>query len=180
MNKYFFLTWIESDSTGVVYAPDGTPLAFELIDIVKDIDEIPFIFELRQGEMQDYIGNSLAWPIMSEKMKKTIDRNLTGEEGIKWIRVNIKAATQIYTYYLLSFKKNLDVLDKNKTIYVSGTDHIIKPVFSLEKIKQYGIFHKPDSLFGNITAAIYVGEKLKKEILKEKLSGVDFERVAVI
>ena len=63
-------------------------------------------------------------------------------------------------------------------MYVKGTDHIIRPHFSLEKIKDLTIFHKPDSHdFWRIPTGLYINDTLRKGIIKEKLVGIGFEKV---
>jgi len=182
MNKYFFLTWAEeNDESGVAWAPEGTPLDHELISELEGKDELPFGLELREGILVDYLGNSLAWPLMSEKMRMVIERNLTGEEGISWIKANVKARGDIFDYYVLRFRKKLDVLDMNKTTFVTGTDHVIKPCFSLAKIRIYSLFNVPQSHnLWKITIAIYINDKLRKDMIREGLSGIAFSEVRTI
>ena len=86
MAKYYALTWApEKPSTGVAYAPDDSPLAYELAEQMKNSTELPFDLTLREGELQDFLANSLAWPLMSSRMRSTVEKNLTGAEGIDWV-----------------------------------------------------------------------------------------------
>lgn len=66
-----------------------------------------------------------------------------------------------------------------RTLFVSGTNHIIKPFFSKKKISNYSLFHKPGN-FWEITSALYVSEAVKKDIEKEKLTGLDFETISIV
>jgi hypothetical protein len=182
MTKYFFMAWAaDNDETGIAWAPEGTPAPYEFISKLEGVDELPFDLEIRDGILEDYPGNSLAWPLMSEKMKRVIERNLTGEEGVSWIKANVKAGGDLSSYYILRFRKKMDVLDMDRTTFVSGTDKIIEPCFSLAKIQRYSLFHKPASYdLWKITVSIYVNDKLRKEMIKEGLSGVAFSEAKVI
>lgn len=105
---------------------------------------------------------------------------MTGEEGIDWITARINGNGENRDYYIPRFARMLDVLDMQKTSFVQGTDHIIRPFFSLTKINNYSIFNRPSSHnLWKITSGIYVSESLKRAIGKEKLSGIYFEKIFV-
>ena len=196
-SKYFLFTPKHKSEITSAYAPEGTKLAHELISEIKDLDEMPFEFTLvklstgKEGIIEsedlsglaqvwlDYQPNSLAWPLMSLKLKSVIEGNLTGKEGIEWISAKINANGEQKTYYIPRFVKKLDVLNKEKTLFVPGTDSIIKPCYALAKIQEYSVFHKP-SLFWQITSGFYISATLKKAIQKVKLTGVSFERTLVV
>ncbi|CAN5758111.1 hypothetical protein BH11BAC7_BH11BAC7_33050 [soil metagenome] len=176
-NKFFFLTWEESINICVANSSQKAPLDHILIPLLEGKNELPFDFILN-GEPQDYLPNNMAWPLMSEKMKQVIERNLTGHEKISWISTNVKAGEDVFLYYVIRFDEKMDVLDLNRTTFVPGTDQIIRPCFSFDKVKKYNLFHKPGYSW-RITPAVYISETLKNEIEKENLSGVDFEKVMV-
>lgn len=73
------------------------------------------------------------------------------------------------------FSRKLDVLDENRTTYADGTDFIVMPVFSLDKISEYSLFHNPGD-FWQITLGMYINEDLMNAMKKEKLTGVGFSR----
>lgn len=118
---------------------------------------------------------------MSTKLKSIIELNLTGNEGVDWISAILKGNNEVKTYYIPRFSKLLDVFDMQKTKFVPGTDHVIMPFFSLTNVAQLGISHQtlPGNLW-KITSRIYVNEKIKKGIEKEKLTGITFEKVRVV
>ncbi|WP_281228732.1 imm11 family protein [Flavobacterium aquiphilum] len=197
MKEYFFLADKVKRGTAFAYTEDETPLSHELVPELKTKLELPFDLILKKvvfgkAKLQvsndlsdlkylwlDYQPNNLAWPLMSEKMKNVVCDNMTGEEAIVWMKVNVKSEKEKRVYFIPRFEKKMDVLDEQKTIFAQGTKHIVKPVFSYEKIMNYNIFHKPQ-LFWEITSGIYVSEVIKKAIQKEKLTGVDFEEISVV
>lgn len=199
MEKYYFLSWKHGkEPTASACAPKGTKLAQDLISELNGRNELPFELNLVKLEVGksgliesndltglkevwlDYQPNSLAWPLMSEKLKSVIEANLTGNEQIDWIACNIKNGNDEKPYFVLRFNKMFDVLDIQKTMFVQGTDHIIRPVFATSKISSYNIFTKPSSHdLWKITSGLYVNEALKKAIQKAKLTGVDFEKISV-
>lgn len=198
MNNYYLLSGKNNPKVASAFAPEGTKLAHELITELDDANELPFKLNLvkltvgKNGLIEsndlsdlkeiwlDYQPNSLAWPLISEKLKGVIENNLTGNEGIDWISAIVKAPNEQRTYYIPRFSKMLDVLDTQKTMFVQGTYRIIRPVFSLSKVGKYSVFHQPSAhSLWKITSGLYVNETLKKAIQKEKLTGLDFEKTSV-
>lgn len=197
MSNYYLLSGKNKLQVAMAVAPKDVKLAQDLIIQLEGYSELPFELNLvrstsgKNGLVEsedlthlkevwlDYQPNSLAWPLMSEKLKIIIEKRLTGNEKVDWITAVINGKGEQRKYYIPRFNKMLDVLDMQKTIFVQGTDHIIKPVFSLSKISSYGIFSKPlsDNLW-KITPGIYVNEEVKKAIQNEKLKGVDFEKTS--
>ncbi len=198
MNNYYLLSGKNNPKVASAFAPEGTKLAHELISELENVNALPFELNLvkltvgRNGLIEsndlsdlkevwlDYQPNNLFGPLFSEKLKSVIENNLTGNEGIDWISAIVKAPNEQRTYYIPRFSKMLDVLDTQKTLFVQGTDHIIRPVFSLSKIGKYSVFHRPSShSLWKIPSGLYVSEALKKAIQKEKLTGLDFEKTSI-
>jgi hypothetical protein len=197
MNTCFALTFKHTPKLASAISLKEPKPEHELISALEGKSSMPFAFELRKitetkngiVESADLTGlretwldlqpNSLAWPMMSARMRELIEGHLTGNEGVDWIKCKVHGEGEIRTYYILRFTKKLNVLDKKKTHYVPGTDLVIKPVFSLAKIDKYSIFHNELSRnFWKITPSLYVCELLKKAMQKEKLTGVSLEKAA--
>ena len=198
MVNYYLLIGKNNPKVASAFAPEGTKLAHELITELDGVNGLPFKLDLvkltvgRSGLKEskdlsdlkriwlDYQPNSLAWPLMSKELKAIIETNLTGNEGIDWISAIIETSNDQRTYFIPRFSKLLDVLDTQKTMFVQGTDRIIRPVFSLSKVDKYSVFHQPSAHnLWKITSGLYVNETLKKAIQKEKLTGFDFEKTSV-
>ncbi len=196
MNKYFLLGGTETKSVASAIAPKSTDLAHELIDKLESINILPFEFDLvkltvgnngliRSDDLSDldniwldYLPNSLAWPLMSEKMKNTIDLNISNNVDIDWIRATINGPGEKREYFVLRFKEMHDILDRTKSTIVPSTGFIVKPCFSLSKIAAYSIFTIPETNnHWKITPAIYISDSLRKAIRRDKLSGVVFEQI---
>jgi hypothetical protein len=199
MENYYLLSWKDTkEPLASAFAPKGTKLAQDLIPQLNGINKLPFELNLvklsvgKNGliesdnltEMKDtwldYQPNSLAWPMMSEKLKSTVEELLTGNEYIDWITATVNCKEEQKTYYIPRFNKLLDVLDTQKTMFVQGTNVIIRPVFSSSKISLFSMFSKPASHdLWKITSGLYVSEYLKKTIQEQNLSGIKFEKTRV-
>ena len=71
----------------------------------------------------------------------------------------VRAISEIYgeqTYYIMHFKKIFDVIDTKNTLYVEGTDSVIKLKLDYNKVKDLKVF-------------IIVSDEVRKSIRKNKL-----------
>lgn len=201
MNNYYLLSWRHTSELASAIVLKETRLDYELIAELEGKNFLPFDFELKRIKetkggliidddlkalkevWMDYQPNSLAWPLMSKRLRSLIEANLTGNEQIDWITCIVKNRNEERHYFILRFNKMLDVLDMQKTIFVQGTDVIVKPVFSLSKVNNYNIFMAATTGYGclwKITPGLYVSETLKKAVQKQKLTGLDFEKISVL
>jgi hypothetical protein len=197
MNEYYFLAEKVKSSTAFAYSPGETPLAHELIpDVIRNM-ELPFGLILKKVTTdkkglqisddlskikrlwQDYQPNNLAWPLMSERMKNLVNLHLTGKEGISWIIARVSGNNECKEYFIPRFSYKHDVIDEQRTLFIPGTNHIIKPVLSYVKIANYSLFSAPQ-LYWEITSGLYVSQTLKNAMQKAKLTGVGFEKITVI
>jgi hypothetical protein len=198
MNNYFRIYTKDKALLPSAFAPKDSKFTLDLIPELDNTDVLPFELDLvilsigRKGLIKsnnfkdvenlwlDLMPNSMAFPLMSNRLKEIIDRNLTGNEHINWIHAKIHGNGEEQIYYIPRFEKMLDVLDVKNTIYVEGTDHIIKPCFSITKISNYSIFHEPSSKqLSKITLFLYVNENIKREIIRNNLIGVGLEKIKV-
>ena len=201
MENFYILGGTNPSSVASAFAPEEIRKmgCGDLIESIESASELPFDFTLvkltssKKGLVKnsdltglttiwlDFQPNSQAWPLFSLQLKKIIDGHLTGKEGLSWVSATIRGHNEEQVYYIPMFDRLLDVLDMDKTMFVSGTDAIIKPVFSWAKIKDYSVIHKPNYRnLWKIPSGFYVNEKIKKAVQKEGISGVIFEKTSVI
>ncbi len=195
--KYYSLNWKnDNKETSSAYYEDEGILNFELIPQLEGKNVFPKQFYLKKVSetskgievsdhldsleeiWPDYLPNDLAWPLMSKKMMVTINKELSELESVDWVEAIVNHNNLSQQYFVPRFNKNLDTLDSKKTKYIPGTDLIMTPSFSKNKIAKYNIFHKPDSpeLF-KITPSLYVSETIKNNILREQLTGINLEEI---
>lgn len=197
MSDYFFLFSKVKKGTAVANTEGETPLSHDLMPAMRGLTEVPFELKLKnvayvnrklvvsddlsgiQHLWPDLQPNNLAWILLSEKAKDLIEPRLTLKEGIVWMQVWVKSDIQIRKYFIPRFERKLDVLDQEKTLFSPGSEFALKPVFSLAKIADYNVFSAP-SQFYEIPSSLYVSEEIKKILVKEKITGVDFRKAEVV
>ncbi|WP_418834074.1 imm11 family protein [Phocaeicola sp.] len=163
--KYYKIIVKGNDKIGgVLYAPDNWPYP-----IAKDGEEVKnwntLIVKLRDGEYRPFhlcIGGA---NLVNQEMKELFETFIKNNDDIEFLPV--KTVSEIYgdrIYYIMHFKKIFDVIDRKKTIYVEGTDSILKLRLDYDKVKSLNIFNSQP-----VINDIIVSEQVKKSIKKTNL-----------
>ncbi len=163
--KYYKIIVKGNDKIGgVLYAPDNWPYP-----IAKDGEEVKnwntLIVKLRDGEYRPFhlcIGGA---NLVNQEMKELFETFIKNNDDIEFLPV--KTVSEIYgdrIYYIMHFKKIFDVIDRKKTIYVEGTDSILKLRLDYDKVKSLNIFNSQP-----VINDIIVSEQVKKASKKTNL-----------
>lgn len=190
--NYYWISIINELVSTVAYAPKSTPISHELIATMDKSDTLPFTLNLhkvisydncikvndKSDIFYDYQPNSLAWPLMSEKMKNIICSHLKGEERIKWKEAIIIGNNENRHYYIPMFTSKLDVLNEQETVFVRASGIVLKPCFDKTKVEKYAIFHGP-TRFWQITTQIYVNESIRKDLIQAGIKELSFSKVRI-
>lgn len=151
---------------GVLYAPEEWPYPIAE-DGVEVKDWRSLVVELRDGKYSPFhmcIGGA---NMVSEELKELLESYIEDKDSIEFLPV--KAVSEKYgdrTYYIMHFTKVFDVIDRDKTVYVPGTDDIIKVRLDYEKVKNLNVFN-----FQSYINEVIVSAEVRKSIKKNKLDG---------
>lgn len=104
--------------------------------------------------------------MVSEELKELLESFVQDDPNIEFLPVKaISAEYGDRIYYILHFRKIYDVIDKKNTIYVEGTDSIIKLRVDYEKTKNLKIFNSQPAINDIIVSA-----DIRRAIRKNKLN----------
>ena len=186
---YYWISINNDIVSTIAYAPKGTPVSHQLIET---IDVVPFSLELHdvfigktiiQGGLSDvfydFQPNSLAWPIMSEKMSHIIASHLTGFEHIRWKEISIVGKNASQRYYLPFFTCSLDTLDYENSVIIPSSGAVLKPCFSKTKLENFSMMYAP-SLFWKVTTKLYVNEEIRKDLINANIKEIVFSKAKII
>lgn len=183
MKKYWYLQNKDDDNENVAIAksPGDKTLVDWAMDIIS-LGEIPFEFSVNPNEsLEDYLADNLGIPLMSEKLMKIISKHLIGKEGLRWYNVIVNYGNEKIIYYAPNFREDLDVLNNQMSIFNQSTGSLIKASFSIEKIQRLAFFPLPQlDIKLPFRLGLIVSDDIKKDIIKEKLTGMDFSKAYVI
>jgi hypothetical protein len=122
MDNYYFLGPKNVEkSVASAFAPEGAKLFHEMIEELDNARELPFELKLVKLTEEknglkvdkeltnlksiwlDFQPNGFAMPLLSERFKILIEKQLTGNEGVNWIAVKVNGNGEQKVYYMLIF-----------------------------------------------------------------------------
>ena len=155
---------------GVLYAPKSWPRPIAIDgEEVKNWQSL--VVELKDGPYRNFnmcVGNA---NIVSEHLKQVIQDVVGPHPYLEFLP--IQATSEEYgdrTYYIMHFKKIFDVIDKENTVYVPGTDSIIKLRVDYNKVKGLKIFNSQPYIND-----VILSDDVRKAIMRNHLDdGIEF------
>ncbi len=155
---------------GVLYSPPKWPYP-----IARDAQPVQdwqsLIVELRDGQYRHFHACTGGANLVSHEMMTLLRTFNNDEDKLEFLPV--KAISKEYgdrKYYIMHFKIIYDVIDTLKTIYVNGTDSIIKLRLDDNKVKNLKVFNSQPAVND-----VIISEDVCELIKKQKLDiGLDF------
>jgi hypothetical protein len=143
-----------------------------------------FFYDPNQGDKwTDYLSTDLGWFVISTKFKETLDR--IGVTNIQYIPVRIKNVVDdslVERYFVANICSLIDALDLENSDYSVFELDENEKVLSVRKyalkrnaIKGLHVFRVEKSQM-----AIFVSEKVKEEVERNKITGCDFLEVKIV
>jgi hypothetical protein len=175
---------------------EAKPYRNGLIQFMEGRERLPFALVLKIGtigktgitykdiapndtiEPENVLGNEMAWPLFSKKVVDIIKEELTGQEKMDWISVEINWTNgRILEYFVPRFHQKHSTLNLEKTKLIPGTNQILSPVYSKAAVENLSIF--PQEQTGDlwkITSFMVVSEVLAQKLEFLNVSGIRFRK----
>ena len=160
---------------GMLYAPSEWPCPIA-VDAMEVENWQNLTLELRDGKYCPFLSCDAGANMVSEEMKDLLLSFIGDNDYIEFLPVTTKSKEYgDRTYYIMHFKIIYDVIDTKKTVYVPGTDIIIKVRIDQEKAKGLKVFNSQPAIND-----IIVSEDVYQAIKKKKFdTGVEFVLVGI-
>ena len=166
MDKKFFRLVLSAydNVSGLLYAPKDRvfPIAID----AKPVENWENLeVTLKDGVYSDFTGCVGGANLVSVEFKEVVEKFIPNDYPLEFLP--IMAKSEKYgdrPYYIMHFTKIFDVIDKKHTVYVDGTDCVIKVCLDYQKCKDLHIFNTQPS----INDVIVSGE-LRRMLRKYKL-----------
>jgi hypothetical protein len=202
---HYFMSPKNSRQVAVADFPAHLPLyAYALMDPVPEelltVEELPFDLTLkkvtftRKGSVHsddlsslrhpwaDYQPNTLAWPLVTARLRAIIDRHASGLECHEWVRVTVRPGTGAgRPYYILRFQEEQDLLNREASVFwpvADKPDLLLTPAFAQEKIAALSVFPYPSGCW-QIPSGLCVSKQVKEAAKREGLVGLHFEDLRI-
>ena len=160
-------------NAGVLFAPEEWPCPIA-VDAMEVENWQNLSVELRNGKYCAFHSCDAGANMVSEDLKNLFLSFIGENENIEFLPVPV--ISKEYgnrTYYIMHFKIIYDVIDKEKTVYVPGTDIITKVRIDQEKAKGLKVFNTQPAIND-----VIVSEDVYQAMKKNKFDvGLEFVQV---
>ena len=160
-------------NAGMLFAPADWPCPIA-VDAVEVENWQNLVLELRNGIYCPFLSCNAVANMVSEELKNLFLSFIGENEDIEFLPVPV--ISKEYgdrTYYIMHFKVIYDVIDKEKTVYVPGTDIITKVRIDQDKAKGLKVFNSQPAIND-----VIVSEDVYQSMKKNKFDrGLEFRQV---
>jgi hypothetical protein len=130
-------------------------------------------YELRDGGFADYHAAIGDGSLCSERMRDLLEAARTEADLVTWEHAVVAAADgEKRVYYLLQIAGTPEVIHRELTTWVPGTDHVIRVTLDTPKAREHSIFAY-ESRAGTPIAT----RRIKALLEKERMTGIEFASV---
>lgn len=188
--KYYKLLYdYEKDEDAVFLEIDESSLPIDRYDVEKGVKiehwsgSIKVSLGPSSGQrMTDYIANDLTWFIVSEKLKKILENTYQDMLQLLPLKVSCDYCSIEQTVYLANPFDVVDALDLDHSKYSVYALDENETMISIQKyaLKSSAVFGHDIFRIKNDGLSIFISDKLRKELLKNKVSGCDYLEVKVV
>lgn len=188
--KYFKLLYDYENDDDVICCTRKELYNIDRYDVIKGEEitcwnnDIYFSYSHNDGSIfTDFLANDLDWFIISSAFKETLEKNkITGLQYLPITLLNETTGEITKQHYLVNVCNLIDALDLANSKYstftkTDGSTLISVNVYALKSdmIENIDIFR-----LKNNNIPIFVSDRLRKIIKKNKFTGCDFLQVKVI
>ncbi len=169
-DDYFYLHFADDPRFAVAHAPDDPALDKRLSapGVVGDWNVLRF--ELEPGEIADYLPNSFAYRLCSEKLRVVLDRTRAPFDFVQWLPAVVSRDGTERQYSILHFPEVPAVVDIARTIMAGPV--IVKAHLDRKLVDGHRLFGFPEE-----TLRLVVAQDVKRQIEAAACSGIVFSKL---
>jgi len=130
-------------------------------------------FELEQGVVIDYLPNSRALRLCSQRLRDVLERERGDADVIQWLSATVtNGAGGTLPYWILHFPTVPEVINKARSIFSGPV--LVKAVLDLTLVAEHRVFSRPHD-----TVSLIVADKVRRAIANAGCAGMEFSRVPI-
>lgn len=177
MSSFFYLSGTNDKRNGVAYAQGNPRRIGDLLYEPRPVTDWTSVdFTVTSGRLCDYQPNDVpGCRLMSERLRSVLENSRTEADSLQWLPATVTDPDGTpCSYWILHFPVEQETLNKERTLYVPGTDQIMRPCFDRELTKAHQVFSYPYAAL-----AVVVSSRVKEAITQAHCVGVDFSEALI-
>ena len=194
MAGYFYLHFADEPSLALAEADHDTELG-RLVRTGGQISDWDVLrLELGEGVVVDYLANTFAFRLCSQRLRDVIDRSLSALDVVQWLPVVVKDREQTeLPYWVLHFPEAPSVINMSKSVLYFPDPKVVasRPVVAMDSPTATDPVVVKACLDANLVANrrvfgfpkdsihLVVAGDVKNEIQRAECTGMTFSKVPV-
>jgi len=173
VSVFFYLHFADEDGIAVAWAPDDHELDNRLASGGWIDDWKPLKFQLDKGVVVDYLPNSFAYRLCSDRLRQVLDGARGSVDTVQWLPAIVTDEQgKEHSYAILHFPEVPNVLSMTKSVLTGPM--IVKAFLDKRLVEGHRIFSFPQE-----TVRVVIAGEVKANIESSHCTGMKFSRVPV-
>jgi len=171
LGSFFYLHFADEPGLAVAQAPEDVDLGNRLLEEGEVTDWKVLNFVLDEGVQVDYLANSFAFRLCSQKLRDVIDGNSAKEDVVQWLPAVVTGVDGVeMVHWVLHFPDPPEVLNVSKTLMAGPV--IVKACLDAALVAGHQVFGFP-----NESVRLIVAGDVRRAIERTGCTGMAFSRV---
>lgn len=171
VGDFYYLHFADEQDFALASAPPDPNLSKQLLAGGSLSDWKPLRFRLGKGIVTDYLANSFAIRLCSERLRNVIDRNRGEDDSLQWLPATVDSLDgKEAPYWVLHFPDVPNVLNVSRSVMAGPM--IVKAFLDASLVNEHRVFSFPNESLRLIVAGI-----VRAAIEDNGCSGMKFSRV---
>ena len=171
MGAFYYLHFADEPELAVARAPDDPDLGDRLLGGGEVTDWKVLHFVMDEGVQVDYVANSFACRLCSEKLRAVLNGNCGKNDVMQWLPAVVTGRDGVEVpHWVLHFPEAPEVLDLSKTVMAGPV--IVKACLDAGLVAGHQVFGFP-----NESLRMVVAGAVRDTIERTGCTGMTFSRV---
>lgn len=172
--QFFYLHFANEERLALAIAPDNPEIDERLSNPGPITDWHRLTFVLDDGIATDYLANTSAYRLCSDRLMDAIESSRSGNEQLQWLPVVVlnRAKRREHEYWVLHSMQSPDVINRADSVLTAPT--IVRAVIDRDLAAAYRVLTFPHD-----PLRLIVDNTVRDRIERAECTGLSFSKVPV-
>ena len=130
-------------------------------------------FDLEEGAVIDYLPNSRAFRMCSQRLRDVLERERGDADVLQWLPATVtNGAGATLPFWILHFPRVPELINRAQSIFSGPV--LVKAVLDVTLVAEHRVFSRPHD-----TVSLIVADSVRRAIAKAGCGGMEFSRVPI-
>jgi hypothetical protein len=171
VSDYFYLHFVVEEGLATARAPYDFEVSRRLMDGNEVTDWEPLRFELDEGAVVDYLANTFAYRLCSERLRDVLEGGRGAPDVVQWLSaIVVDQRGRELPYWVLHFPTVPQVLNRSRSLLAGPM--VVKAVLDRQLIDGHRLLTLPKDL-----TTLMLADQVKSAIEAAGCTGMKFSPI---